>query len=97
MHRYHPDPTTGDQPDAILFDHCEGCAAKADSLGLGLDRHNFGAMWSRMVAVEYRYQCVYASETEARLGSALFKVSLLVQRSPIVVQPIPEGQLSTDA
>jgi len=28
-HRYHPDPAMGDHPDAIVFDGCEECEARA--------------------------------------------------------------------
>lgn len=38
-HRYHPDPNRDDPPEGILFDDCEDCAGKADTL-TGLDSEN---------------------------------------------------------
>lgn len=96
MHRYHPDAARGDNTNAVLFDDCGDCAERARSLGLGLDGHNFSAIWRRMIDVEYRFHGAYLSETEAALGSALFKITLLIQRNPFVADPIPEGQVRWD-
>lgn len=39
IHRHHPDPDRDDPADAILYDDCERCAGKADTL-TGLDSGN---------------------------------------------------------
>jgi hypothetical protein len=47
VHRYHPDASRDDPPDARLFDDCERCTEQAESL-FGLDRQKLAWFWSAM-------------------------------------------------
>jgi hypothetical protein len=89
-HGYHEGPE-----DALLFDGCDECDARAadpiDAL-LRLDPERFETLWQRMRATEYGDAAVpdrlrkanlrYRSTNEAKVGKHLYYVSLLLQRFP---------------
>jgi len=52
VHRYHPDTSRDDPPDAQLFDDCERCDEQADTL-LGLDSRKLAWFWSAMHQFEH--------------------------------------------
>lgn len=87
-HDYHRGPR-----DAILYDGCAECDARAadpmDGL-LRLDIETFVEFWERMRAVEYgdgpfgSGHESYRSTNEAKVGKHLYYISLLLQRHPIL-------------
>ena len=82
-HRYHPDPAMGDHPDAIVFDGCAECEARAD-LGIqGLvyyDRETFDRLWNRMLDVEKDDLEGHRNKTEQKLCRSLYCMALLMGR-----------------
>ncbi len=78
-HDYHQGPE-----DAILYDGCEECDARAakplDAL-LHLDGTHYETLRDRMVAVEYgNGNASYRTTNEAKVGQALYLISILEQR-----------------
>lgn len=74
MHRYHPDldDPYNDRADAILFDECEDCEAKAENPAYELDWNTVHKLWQRMYAVEYARADGYRSENEAHACKKLW-------------------------
>ena len=86
-HRAHP--AEGDKADAILFEYCDDCSARARNLGITLDEFNFAAMWRRMLVTEIprTYQEKYPNEkpgyrsrTEKDLGRQMYYLYILLER-----------------
>ena len=86
-HDYHGD--LDGFPDAILYDGCEECEARAEkglSGLLDLDSANLGLLWRRCVNEEYGGSVEqndagrYRSACEAKLGWQLYLVGVLTER-----------------
>lgn len=77
-HRFHPDPSRGDEAGAILWDQCEDCAARALHPET-LDPYNLRAAWRKMVEVESEGGS-YRSTAEAFLGRSLYRMALIMAR-----------------
>ncbi len=82
-HRYHPDPKRNDHPDAIAFDGCDVCEARADAGIRGVlsfDDASIAALWDRMLVTEYRDLNAHRSRAESRLCHSLYYVAVLMER-----------------
>jgi hypothetical protein len=77
-HDYHQGPE-----GAVLYDDCAECDARAakplDAL-LHLDAAHFSTLENRMYEVEYRKTGHYLTGNEAKVGKALYAISILNQR-----------------
>ncbi len=81
VHRYHPDASRGDPPDARLFDDCERCTGQAESL-LGLDQRKLAWFWSAMHQFEYEDKIppVPFTSTERIAIRRLHRMALIFER-----------------
>lgn len=69
--------------DAILYDGCAECDARAKNPMVGLlnlDEERFETLWRRMLAVEDNDSTYYRSGNEAALGKHLNYVRILIER-----------------
>jgi hypothetical protein len=89
-HDYHEGPE-----DAVLYDGCDECDHRAanplDGL-LTLDGQNMERLLGRVLSVEYGLGPAdrYRTGNEARLGHALYRLLVLAERHPEIMQ----GRLS---
>ena len=80
-HRYHPDPTRGDDKDAILWDSCEDCDSRTDLDGIqSLDNRNFARLWRKMLEVERDDTGTYLSWNERKAARSLYLMAILLER-----------------
>ncbi len=73
-HTYHPDTLTHG-----LSDDCPRCAQHADHPEVSLDAEHLGALWTRMLEVEYGPGGMYRSHAEARACRQLLSHARFLQ------------------
>ena len=87
MHRFHPDPARNDPEDAVLYDDCEDCARKADTLS-GLDAHNSLKIYNRVFAWRAGHLGP-VSDTESRFIRLLNGALITLAAAGVDVDPEP--------
>jgi hypothetical protein len=79
-HRYHPDESMEDDPEALYFDDCRDCTHHAAETPYTLDTTKAQALWNRMIDVEVNDTDHYRSENEAIACKELWKTYIFLQR-----------------
>ena len=97
VHRYHPDASRDDPPDAKLFDDCQRCTEQADTL-LGLDSRKLAWFWSAMHQFEHEDKMppVPFTATERMAIRRMYYMALIFERLTRV-WPSPEVLLRVKA
>lgn len=84
VHRYHPDPRNGDDPEAILHDNCERCAEHAEHPFASLDTNNQARLIQRAIDVNASWSLEhperYRSQNEAIAGNKLYNAFVAIRR-----------------
>lgn len=79
-HDYHVGPD-----DAVLFDGCDECSDRANNPLDGLmtlDGERLAMLHKRVLDVEFRGTDHYRTDNEARIGRALYRLLVLLERYP---------------
>lgn len=72
-HRYHPDPEREDDPEAILFDDCDGCRENAEAPLEHLDAQN-------LRRVQNRIKCVAENEETFRSNNEILACGIVYEK-----------------